>query len=779
MPTPATILLIAALLPLASFVLLLFVGNRMGTPVLRMGTALAGWVATVAIGGSFVCSLVALYHWYGGGSQPAISWGYGKRAINISTGWLPTGPQDVAATAAVDHPGWLDVGIYIDGLTISMFLMVTLVALMVHIFSIGYMRGDIRFPRFFTYLSLFCASMLGLLLSSTLLQLFMFWELVGLCSYLLIGFWFERKSAARAALKAFVVNRIGDFAFLVGFGLLFYWVGNASLPYLWANFGSAGQGGDVTLLAGGVVPASAMTVIGVCLFFGAVGKSAQFPLHTWLPDAMEGPTPVSALIHAATMVAAGVYLMGRMFPLLTPDARLFIAIIGCITLLIGGLVAIVQTDIKRILAYSTISQLGYMMLAIGVGSWVGGLFHLITHAFFKALLFLGAGSVIHAAHHEQDIRQYGGLWHRIPVTAAALLIGVFAIAGAGVHLGGFEAGLSGYYSKTNILTDAAGFAILAGDAGRSSGYWLLFGVPAAMAFVTPFYMTRLWVLTFLGKPRNELLHEKAHESPMMYVPLLGLAAMSCIAGSELGVPDLLQKSIGESSAEVNRLTDRVAIARHAPADTRPTDTRAPNFGGWSTAWRPMQAVASPRRSTESVELSTDIAPSPTTMSVAESARDRARGLESRAAGWAWAIGIIVALVLYRLCPHWASRLSRIPPVSWIHAWLKHAMYFDELYDILFVRPIRFMASFAGWLDRTLVDGTVNLVASSTIRLSRVVGWHDRRIVDGAVSGVAQAAWEIGVAARMPQTGRIRFYVSALMLVIVIGLAVTVAVMMLR
>jgi len=758
-PTPATILLIAALLPLASFVLLLFVGSRMGSPRLRMGTTLAGWVASSAIGASFLLSLVALYHWYTAGSQPAILWGYEKSAISLATRWIPMGPQTSAVPAA-EHPGWLDVGIYVDSLTVAMFLMVTLVALLVHVFSIGYMRGDLRFPRFFTYLSLFCFAMLGLLLSSTLLQLFIFWELVGLCSYLLIGFWFDRRAAARAALKAFVVNRVGDFAFLVGFGLLFYWVGNASLPHLWAMLGSAGLGGDVQVPGGGVIPASAMTVIGVCLFLGAVGKSAQFPLHTWLPDAMEGPSPVSALIHAATMVAAGVYLVGRLFPLLTPDAKLFIAIVGCITILIGALVALVQTDIKRILAYSTISQLGYMMLAIGVGSWIGALFHLITHAFFKALLFLGAGSVIHAAHHEQDIRRYGGLWRRIPVTAASMMVGVIAISGVGLHTSGFTWGLSGYFSKTNILADAAGFSFLAADAGLSPWYWLLILVPAVAAFLTPFYMTRMWVLAFLGRPRDAALHEEAAETPMMYVPLMGLVVMSCIAGSMLGIPELLRGSIRESTAEVVRITPAAVVG--SPAGSGETN-------GWSTAW-----LAVP---TQTPEAEPDAVSHPVTP--AQSARERGMHLEATYIAWAWIPGMLLAAVLYLRCTGLLSRLVRVPPLSWLHAWLLHGMYFDPLYRVMLVTPALFLARLAGWFDRYVIDAAVGLVATSTERLSRGIGWHDRRLIDGAVTGIASGAWRLGAVARTPQTGRVRLYVSALMVAVVIGLAVTVGVVMFR
>src|SRR4051794_30714869 len=422
MPLPAFLLVIATLLPLLSFAVLVFIGKRMGNP-------LAGWFGTVAIGGSFVCTMWGMVIWLSQATGSA--WGYGVRAINLPYHWIPVGTN-----GSMNTSGYLDIGIYVDSVTILMFAMITGIATLVHLFSIGYMHEDKRFPRFFTYLGLFCFSMLGLVLGGTALQLFIFWELVGLCSYLLIGFWYEKKSASNAAIKAFVVNRIGDFGFLIGFGILFYHVGNVSLPDLWRILGTAGAGTAIALPGGAMFTTGLLTVMGIGLFFGAVGKSAQFPLHVWLPDAMEGPTPVSALIHAATMVAAGVYLVGRIFPILTPDAKLFIAIIGATTLTMAALIALAQTDIKKVLAYSTLSQLGYMILAMGIGSWVGGLFHLITHAFFKALLFLGSGSVIHAAHHEQEMPQYGGLVREIPVTRSTLWIPAIAIACFGLRLRG-------------------------------------------------------------------------------------------------------------------------------------------------------------------------------------------------------------------------------------------------------------------------------------------------------------------------------------------------------
>jgi NADH-quinone oxidoreductase subunit L len=448
MPTPAILLLVAALLPLIGFGLLSAFGKRLGNPM-------AGYVATGLIAGSFALSILCMIGWYQGGSLAGHDWGFDRGPINLPFHWAPGG-------SSINSNNWLDLGLFIDSLTVIMVSMVTLVATLVHIFSIGYMREDARFPRFFAYLGLFCFSMLGLVLAGTLVHMLIFWEAVGLCSYLLIGFWYEKKTATNAAAKAFIANRIGDAGLIVGMGIVLALVGNSSFPKLWTALGHAGAGQVVVLSDGSKVSLALMTVAGIGLFCGAIGKSAQFPLHVWLADAMEGPTPVSALIHAATMVAAGVYLVGRIFPILTPDARLFIAVTGCVTIALGAACAVAQTDIKKVLAFSTVSQLGYMMLALGVGSWVGGLFHLITHAFFKSLLFLAAGGVIRAARHEQEMGQFGGLIRKIPVTAVTFAIGGLALCGIGFG----KVGLSGFYSKDLILTHAAAYADLAARAGR-------------------------------------------------------------------------------------------------------------------------------------------------------------------------------------------------------------------------------------------------------------------------------------------------------------------------
>ncbi len=403
----------------------------------------------------------------------------------------------------------IPMGIYIDPLTAIMLMVVCIVAALVQIYSLGYMRGDPRFARYYAYLSLFTFSMLGLVLAGTYVLMFVFWELVGLTSYLLIGFWFEKKTASDAGKKAFITTKIGDLGFMLGLAILLFAVGTASLPEL--NY----------MIANGEIPADMLSLViiaGLLMFAGAVGKSAQFPLHVWLPDAMEGPTPVSALIHAATMVAAGVYLAARLMGIImiSETMMLVVASIGAFTAFLAATIGLVQNDIKRVLAYSTVSQLGYMMMALGLAGYTAGTFHLMTHAFFKALLFLGAGSVIHAVH-TNDIRFMGGLHKKMKVTSITFLIASLSISGI------FP--LSGFWSKDEIFATA-----LAG------GHYIFLLVAILVAGMTAFYMFRLYFMTFVGKPRDQKAYDRAHESPKsMTVPLMILAVLSVCAGW-VGIP---------------------------------------------------------------------------------------------------------------------------------------------------------------------------------------------------------------------------------------------------
>ncbi|MEJ5897723.1 NADH-quinone oxidoreductase subunit L [Aquabacterium sp. G14] len=420
----------------------------------------------------------------------------------------------------------MEVGFMVDGLTAMMMCVVTFVSLMVHIYTIGYMEEDDGYQRFFSYISLFTFSMLMLVMSNNLLQLFFGWEAVGLVSYLLIGFWFKKPTATFANMKAFLVNRVGDFGFILGIGLLLAYTGTLNYTELFA------KANDLTTLTLPKTDWALITVICICLFIGAMGKSAQFPLHVWLPDSMEGPTPISALIHAATMVTAGIFMVSRMSPLfeLSDAALNFIVIIGSITALFMGFLGIIQNDIKRVVAYSTLSQLGYMTVALGVSAYSVGMFHVMTHAFFKALLFLGAGSVIIGMHHDQDIRNMGGLWKRMPITWITFLLANLALIGTPFF--------SGYFSKDSIIMaveasnlPAAGFAQFAVLAG---------------VFVTAFYSFRVYFLVFHGKenfhhkpfPGEHDHHDddhghahEPHESPwVVTAPLVLLAIPSVVIG---------------------------------------------------------------------------------------------------------------------------------------------------------------------------------------------------------------------------------------------------------
>jgi NADH-quinone oxidoreductase subunit L len=458
---------IIPLFPLLSFLFLLIFGKR-----LKEASAFIGSLLSLA---SFVYTVLVLFDRFTAPTYKA------------EVTWLEIG--DIQLT----------VGFEVNQLNALMLVIVSLVSLLVHTYSAGYMKGDDRVSVYYSYLGLFTFAMLGLVLSPNLLQTYMFWELVGVGSFLLIGFYFYKDEAKEAAKKAFIMTRIGDIGLLVGMILLFWQVGSFEYDAIF-------QAIDEGVLSSGMI-----TLTAILIFIGAVGKSGQFPLHTWLPDAMEGPTPVSALIHAATMVAAGVYLVAALFPLfLASEAALMtIAVIGALTAIFAASIALVQSDIKRVLAYSTISQLGYMMLALGSAGYVAGVFHLTTHAFFKALLFLAAGSVIHAVH-TQDMEKMGGLWKKLRVTGPLFLIGTLTISGVPL--------LSGFFSKDEILI-----------ATWNAGHPVLFTLAVITAFMTAFYMFRLFFMIFSGEERGN--RNDVHESPsIMTIPMVVLAVLAIVAG---------------------------------------------------------------------------------------------------------------------------------------------------------------------------------------------------------------------------------------------------------
>ncbi|HEX3654631.1 MAG TPA: proton-conducting transporter membrane subunit [Pirellulales bacterium] len=619
------LLMAAWLLPLASFVVIVLLGPKLG----KHGVG-ASYIATAAIVCSFILSAIGFIGWCGtfgavgaaaheSGHAPIVA-GHEAQAAEHqaeSTGHAEHVPK---LTPPKSFSGvWYTLGsfgklrvtisYYIDSLTVAMFCMVTLIASCIHFYAIGYMHDELhdvvdhqvvlsdgqhlhrhgRFHRFFQYLSLFCFSMLGIVIAGNVAMVFVFWELVGICSYFLIGFYIERKSASNAANKAFIVNRVGDFGMIIGMMALWASLGTFSFGDLSDADGKVVERGIFSqvrdpannyalLTPPGMVRAAAsdhvasivrdhegaghkpidaemeiqselsgwrnqgygywlLVIAGVGIFCGCVGKSAQFPLHVWLPDAMEGPTPVSALVHSATMVAAGVYLTGRFYPVFAPEVLLVVAYAGAITLVLAATIAVVATDIKRVLAYSTVSQLGYMMLALGVGGWVAGMFHLITHAFFKSLLFMCSGSVIHATH-TNEMPMMGGLRHKMPWTAYTMLVGCLAIIGAGIP---FLIGFSGYYSKDAIIAQALSFWHHNPTHGA-----VFFFAAAGGASLTAFYMFRLWYLTFAGVPRDHHVYEHAHESPkVMYMPLVVLAVFALAIGwsfpGVIGVADWLEQ----------------------------------------------------------------------------------------------------------------------------------------------------------------------------------------------------------------------------------------------
>jgi NADH-quinone oxidoreductase subunit L len=531
----------------------------------------------------------------------------------------------------------VNIGFLLDPLSAVMILVVTGVGFLIHVYSVGYMGHDKGYGRYFAYLNLFTFSMLTLVLADNFLLLFVGWEGVGLCSYLLIGFWYEKQSATDAGKKAFIVNRIGDFGFLIGMFIVFWNVG--SLDFITVSR----MAPEVFVAGGGLITAACLL-----LFLGATGKSAQIPLYVWLPDAMEGPTPVSALIHAATMVTAGVYMLARTNALfvLAPDALMVVAVIGALTAIFAATIGLAQNDIKRVLAYSTVSQLGYMFLACGVASFTAGIFHLMTHAFFKALLFLGAGSVIHAMSGQQDMRYMGGLKKYLPVTFTTMFIATLAIAGIPLF--------SGFFSKDEILWKAY--------SSSTNGAWYFWTVGVIAAGLTAFYMFRLIFLTFYGSERmdSETKHH-VHESPRsMTVPLMALAVLSVIGGY-VGVPHIFGGSNQfEQWLEPVMSGPSYQAAEHALASTGHSAVEE-----WSLM---LMAVA--------------------------------------------LVGLAIFMAYYYYQKNTAAATNLAERLSVFKSLLANKYYVDEIYGALVVRPTVYFSIFLWKIfDVIIIDGTLNGLAS--------------------------------------------------------------------
>jgi len=571
----------------------------------------------------------------------------------------------------------IDFSLQIDQLTIVMLLVVTFVSSLVHIYSTGYMAHEDGYYRFFSYLNLFVFFMLTLVLGANLIVMFVGWEGVGLCSYLLIGFWFLKQSAISAGKKAFITTRLGDYAFTVGILLAFWTFGSLNFTDM---FKSLAQMPSESLAHAGV-----LTTIAILLFIGAIGKSAQIPLYVWLPDAMEGPTPVSALIHAATMVTAGVYMVARMNPLFSraPIAMLVVAIVGALTAFYSATIGLLQTDIKKVLAYSTVSQLGYMFLGCGVGAYAAGIFHLMTHAFFKGLLFLAAGSVIHAMGGEQDMRNMGGLRKQIPITYWTMFIATLAIAGI--------PGFAGFFSKDEIL-DAAGSGPY-----KNIALWILGLIGAGL---TSFYMFRLVFLTFFGRERFDHHKVHVHESPKnMTVPLMVLAFFSIFAGW-FAAPHLVGG------------TDYFEHFLH------------PVFAAYAPQGAGVEQAAS---LAGSAGESGGIAPNP--------AMELVHAITGPPVIVA-VIGLLLAWWLYIRRPELPGKLAESMRTSYRVVYNKY--YIDEIYNALFVAPLLFISRYVLWrvVDEGLIDGVVNGSAS----VARGTGSRLRELQSG--NARSYASWVV-------------------------------------
>ena len=654
----------------------------------------------------------------------AILCGFGWRFFGeVAAQWIATGLLFLAAllswivfltfdgtTEIIPVARWIESGslatewaIRLDRLTAIMLIVITTVSALVHLYSFGYMAHDDHFrdgesyrPRFFAYLSFFTFAMLMLVTADNLVQMFFGWEGVGLASYLLIGFYFRKPTANAAAIKAFVVNRVGDFGFALGIMAIFFLVDSINFSDIFAAAPEIAET-QITFLW---TSWNAAELIAFLLFVGAMGKSAQLILHTWLPDAMEGPTPVSALIHAATMVTAGVFLVCRMSPIMefAPGTTTFIVFLGACTAFFAATVGLVQNDIKRVIAYSTCSQLGYMFVAAGVGVYSVAMFHLFTHAFFKAMLFLGAGSVIHGMHHEQDMRNYGGLRHKMPYTFWAMLIGTLAITGVGIPL--TQIGFAGFLSKDAVIESA-----YAGGTGVATfAFWAL----VIAALFTSFYSWRLMFLTFWGEPRGDKhTHEHAHESPMtMLVPLGVLAVGAIFAGmiwfkpffgdrpdvhAFFGVPCVAEGTESRSSLGWSLIAP--AFAAEEEAGYYCNVKAKPGEGAIYTG--------------EGNKVLEDAHKVPKWVKVAPFA--------------AMLIGFLTAFQMYIRRPDWPAKLAENQAI--LYQFLLNKWYFDEIYDAIFVKPTMALGRFL-WKkgDGNVIDGGLNGLAMGIIPFfTRAVG----------------------------------------------------------
>lgn len=692
MPGPATLLILATAMPLLAAILLTAVGRRLGAP-------LAGWASAAFLCLSFAFAIWAMVAWYDpqGGHYMGRNWTMGEQPILMTIPWLPIGRG-----VQQDHAGYLDIGIYLDSLTIAMFAMITLVGALVHIYSTGYQPANRGYSGFFVCLAFLTFAVMGVMLSGTLLQLLIFWELMGLGTFLLISGYGETATSSKSALASLITPRLADIGLIIGIAILTIHLGNLSFPKIWAALANASEGLPVHLENGRTLPPGLLTLTGILLACGALGSAAQFPFHTWLKNSTDAPAPVAAMIQAIAHLAVGAYLLARLFPILTPQARLAIAIIGLATLVIGALCALAQTDVYRLLAYATLSQAGLIVFAIAIGSWGGGLFHLIMHAFFKSLLVLAAGSVLIGMHRRASFSQLGGLWRKTPWTALAFAIGVAAAVGV--------PWLSGYYSRTSIVIDAGATSTLATRfLNRSAWYWLLFAIPIGAEYLSAFYLTRCWLLIFAGKARDPDVYGSARESPILWAPLIILAGVSIFAGSMLGAPNLLRASAQESNAITTEFHQHDALD--------PIGNTAGLFQMW-----PAPPPARTARAPESAE---GLAEAPAAdFTPAAWAHDHGEALAATwPVKWGWLIGIGLAVALFPFERILAASIRKFAPLRWIAIWLERGMMIEEFYEIVIVRVTMVCSMLLSGMDRYLIDRGQNLIS----RGLRLIAWTRSRI----------------------------------------------------
>ena len=706
-------LLAVPLIPLCGYVVQIFFGRFLP----RKGD----WLLT---SGMFVTMLITVWMAFkaiaatqGGETFFHDSWadeGFGFRWL-YDTQKGATDPLNVTA------------GILYDGLGAAMLAVVGIVSFFVHLFSTGYMKGDRRYHIFFANISLFTVAMLGLVLSDNILFLFVFWEIMGLMSYLLIGHFSHDptshriKQAAAACKKAFLTTRVGDTCLFVGIMIFYYHFQTFRFTELW-------QAAQETVAANGGDYPAWMTAAGLLVFGGTVGKSAQFPLHIWLPDAMEGPTPVSAMIHAATMVAAGVFLLGRCYPLMSPEVLTVVTCFGAVTALFAATIGMTVFDIKGVLAYSTISQLGFMVAGIGTGGLglVAGLFHMVTHAFFKSCLFLSAGSVIHGCHHEQDMRKMGGLRKKMPLTFLAMLVCTLAIAGVPLF--------AGFYSKDKIIQSAHMKMMTGGLDGAGLFAFVSLLLAAAM---TAFYMFRLIFMTFFGEPRDQHVYDHAHESPKpMVISLLVLAFLGMFGGKMwLRDFDLL----GGHGTWFEGLTAEISHADHVDQ---------------SVALTGVFSLEKMYPGVDVTEMNTY---------VGDSANDF---LHSLHVGHTWAMGGSLFVAAFGILLAWFLYVRRkdLPAriaagFGEVYTTVANKYYVDEVVNATVIKGTMVLARTFKWIDETIVDGVVVGAGKVNRAFGFFWAWFDKTIVDGLVNGVAAVTSTTGSLVRLFQTGRIQQYAS--------------------